>query len=320
MNSEHERPTPMKPWISALAMGMAVAGCSRSEQDAGRQLAAPKAADKPAVAVVNYPLAYFAERLSGGAVRVVFPAPPDSDPAHWQPSDDDIAAYQTADVILLNGAGYGQWLQTATLPVDRMVDTSREFADSYLQQEQVVTHSHGPDGLHEHGGMDFNTWLDPLQAIQQARAVGDALQHVIPEAQPSVSARFAELSEDLMALDASLAVASRSIGSRPLLASHPVYNYLARRYGWNLRSVHWDPDEAPLEAEWPELRELLRSHPARLMLWEDDPLPETVRGLGDLGITCVIFRPCGNRPGDGDYLSEMRANVTRLKRAAVSAP
>ena len=112
----------------------------------------------------------------------------------------------------------------------------------------------------------------------------------------------------------------RLIGSRPLLASHPVYNYLARRYGWNLRSVHWDPDEAPLEAEWPALRELVRSHPARLMLWEDDPLPETVRRLGDLGITCVIFRPCGNRPGDGDYLSEMQANVTRLKRAVVSAP
>jgi zinc transport system substrate-binding protein len=30
-----------------------------------------------------------------------------------------------------------------------------------------------------------------------------------------------------------------------LLASHPVYQYLARRYGLNLRSLVWETDEVP---------------------------------------------------------------------------
>ena len=57
--------------------------------------AGAKDADAPlSVFVVNYPLQYFAERISGPDVRVVFPAPADGDPAFWKPSPEQIAAYQ----------------------------------------------------------------------------------------------------------------------------------------------------------------------------------------------------------------------------------
>ena len=38
------------------------------------------------VFTVNYPLAYFAERIGGDHVEVHFPAPVDVDPAFWKPS------------------------------------------------------------------------------------------------------------------------------------------------------------------------------------------------------------------------------------------
>ena len=57
--------------------------------------AGAKDADAPlSVYVVNYPLQYFAERIGGPDVRVVFPAPADGDPAFWKPSPEQIAAYQ----------------------------------------------------------------------------------------------------------------------------------------------------------------------------------------------------------------------------------
>ena len=69
--------------------------------------AGAKDPDAPlSVYVVNYPLQYFAERIGGPDVRVVFPAPADGDPAFWKPSPEQIAAYQKADLILLNGASY----------------------------------------------------------------------------------------------------------------------------------------------------------------------------------------------------------------------
>ncbi len=65
------------------------------------------------VYVVNYPLKYFAERIGGDHVRVKFPVPADVDPANWNPDLADIAAYQQADLILLNGAGYAKWVPTS---------------------------------------------------------------------------------------------------------------------------------------------------------------------------------------------------------------
>ena len=64
------------------------------------------------VYVVNYPLQYFAERIAGDQATVVFPAPPDEDPAFWTPDVSTIAGYQQADLILLNGiqASIGQGL------------------------------------------------------------------------------------------------------------------------------------------------------------------------------------------------------------------
>ena len=120
------------------------------------------------VYVVNYPLQYFAERMGGELVEVHFPAPRDVDPAYWSPDPDTIAGYQSADVILLNGAGYARWVNHASLPRTRMVYTSAGFAEDYIDVEQTVTHTHGPGAEHSHRGTAFTTWLKPTLAIQQA--------------------------------------------------------------------------------------------------------------------------------------------------------
>ena len=41
--------------------------------------------------------------------------------------------------------------------------------------------------------------------------------------------------------------------NQPLLASHPVYDYLAARYGLNFRDVLWEPETFPDEEPWAEI-------------------------------------------------------------------
>ena len=265
------------------------------------------------VYVVNYPLLYFAERIGGTAVQAEFPAPPLGDPPDWHPEPARIAEYQAADLIVRNGATYAKWIDLVTLPESKVVDTSTRFADRFITVEDATTHSHGPEGEHTHGETAFTAWLDPLLAIEQARAIHDAFVAARREQEADFDTNFAALQSDLEALDARLVSLTRNAGDAPLLASHPVYQYFARRYGLNLESVHFEPDEMPDEAAWRALEQLVASHPARWMIWEGQPSDDIVDRLMSMGIGSVVYDPAGNRPADGDFLAVMQQNVLNLQ-------
>ena len=303
-------------WI--LAAGVLLAACGNpdtTDEQTARQ-AEPAGAEAPSLAVytVNYPLAYFAERIGGDAVEVVFPAPPDTDPAFWSPDPESVAAFQSADLILLNGAGYAGWTAKVSLPASKVVNTSGSFEDRYVVEEDAVVHTHGPEGEHEHQNMAFTTWLDPTLALEHARAIRDALTEARPAGQAMFQAGFEALEADLLELDRRLESAFASLDGEPIMGSHPVYQYLVGRYGLNMRSVHFEPDEVPGTGAWRDLAELATRHPARVMLWEGAPRAETEsRLMEDYGILSVVFDPAGNRPAEGDYLSVMRGNAERME-------
>jgi len=106
--------------VSVLAV---VVGCGDTVSPA-RSTPPADDPDKPLIVyVVNYPLQFLAERIGGENVDVVFPAPTDVDPAFWSPDAEIVAAYQQADLILLNGAGYARWVTRVSLPRAAKVNT-----------------------------------------------------------------------------------------------------------------------------------------------------------------------------------------------------
>ena len=273
------------------------------------------AEDKPVVYTVNYPLYYFAERIAADLVEVVLPVPAGVDPAFWQPDAEAVAAFQQADLILLNGAGYAKWLSRVSLPHRKLVDTSAGFRDRYLQIDEGATHSHGREGEHSHTGVAFTTWLDFTQAVAQARAITAALVRLRPASKELFEANFALLEQQLLDLDSQIREQVATGPETSLLASHPVYQYFKRRYGLRLTSLMWEAAVLPGDAQWALLRDLVKVQPFGWMLWEGTPAPESVARLDSLGIKSLVFDPCGNRPAHGDFLSVMQQNVQNLKRA-----
>jgi zinc transport system substrate-binding protein len=293
--------------LGPLVLGLSACGQAGSEQPIGT-------GRKPTAFAVNYPLQYLAQRVAGETVDVRFPGPRGEDPAFWEPGAETIAAYQEADVILLNGAGYAGWTEMASLPLSKLVDTSRSFRDRYIGIEDSVTHAHGPEGEHEHRATAFTTWLDPTLATEQARAIRDAFSERWPVLAPGFDHRFEDLRLELEGLDNNISEIVSDRTDRPLIVSHPVFQYLVRHYGLNVVSVHWEPDELPEETMWGELEKILEDHPARFMIWEGEPLEESVERLRALGVQSVVFSPCGSAPESGDYLGTMRDNVAGLER------
>ena len=268
----------------------------------------------PIIYTVNYPLAWMAQQLAGDAAAVIFPAPAGVDPAFWQPDVDTVLQYQQADLVLLSGGNYARWIANVSLPANRLVDTSAAYREQLLTVDSGPVHSHGPGGEHSHGELAFTTWLDLALAQQQVQAVAAALQRLLPAESAAIEQRRASLQRELVTMDARLTALGRLLGNTPVLYSHPVYQYLQHRYQLNGRTLHWEPDQVPDETQWGQLTNILKTHPAQIMLWEALPLPEVQARLDELGIKTLVFSPMGNRPSSGDFASGMTANIDRLEQ------
>jgi zinc transport system substrate-binding protein len=201
-----------------------------------------------------------------------------------------------------------------SLPESRIVNTSAMFGEDLMTIDGVAVHTHGPAGEHSHTGTAFTTWIDFSQAVKQAESITKALATAGIETKSILDAKFETLASELNALDKDMLSITSGHSEVPLLASHPVYGYFARRYRINLKSVFWEPDSVPADREWLALAQLLRTHPARWMVWEGEPLPETRDRLMSMGVGSVVFDPCGNRLEDqGDFLAVMKQNTENLR-------
>ena len=259
----------------------------------------------------TYPLQYLAARIGGKHIQATCPVPADSDPAIWMPDKAMIQRLQAADLILLNGAGFESWPDKVSLPDSRVLDSSAPLKANFIHYKGITVHSHGPEGEHAHEGLDGHTWLDPLNAKTQASEIQAALSRTRPAYAKAFAAKFAALSADLDALDRAL----RALSSGPLLASHPAYNYLARRYNWDIRNLDLDPEIMPNPEAITAINSLLREHPAKQLLWESSPATEIANHIQtETGLTSIVFSPCETQPDGQDYLTVMRENIAALAR------
>lgn len=277
--------------------------------------AAAVAGDRPRIVTVNYPLQYFAERLAGDAAEVTFPVPNGVDPSFWRPSVADISAIQSADLILLNGAGFATWIDRVSLPRSKIVNTTAALQDRFITTESV-THSHGDGGEHTHDGFAAFTWLDPTLAIAQAEAVAAAIAGRDLAPPDAVYARLTELRSELEDLDAAAMAALAPARDIAMIATHPRYQYLARRYGLTIDALEWEAGAMPSAEELTTLETRASETGARVIIWEAEPPQAAKDAVTALGLESATFAPLAHRDGSADFAASFRAAVDALSESA----
>lgn len=268
-------------------------------------------ADKLVVQTPSYPLFYFAERVATDSFDVQYRVSPGVDPAFWKPGNDDLVAFQQADIVLRNGAKYSKWMHYASLSSSRIVDTTREVRDQFIKTKGEM-HSHGDGTVHSHGGIAFTTWLDFNIAKVQANSIARRFRAMKPAEAGAVDKKLQELMADLSELDKAAKEIGRKLDATPLVASHSVYQYFSRAYGLKVKTLDWEPTMEIGPKQEAELQKLLATHPAKTMIWEAVPAQKNIDKLKELGLTSIVISPTANRPGKGDFLTAMKANLEAL--------
>ena len=272
------------------------------------------AADSITVYTVNYPLKYFAERIAGSYATVSLPVPAAVDPAGWVPDIETVLAYQKADMILLNGASFARWVTKASLPLNRIVNTTLAIEDQLIPVKGTQVHIHGPSGTQEKNLFVSRTWLDLSIASFQARAVMQALVDRLPEHAPELQKNFQDLESELLDLDRKITAAVGRNPDRMLLAFGSGFPYLERRYKVKFEAVITDFTVTAGDRDWNTIERALTSRTARWTLW-DRQLPERlISRLRVSGFRSQVFNAVANTPASGDFMSVMQANIRALQK------
>lgn len=315
----------MRTLLPLIALALLASLTSTACGDAGSAPAArtaPRPArERPLVVTTFYPLEFVAERIGGERVEVRCDVPSDADPLFWSPTPEMIALYQTADLILFNGAGLESWADKVSLPPSIVVDTSRGFRSQFLEFEDAITHTHGPGEEHTHAGIDAHVWMDPVLLARQAAKAHEALAKLLPDHADELATNHAQLASELDALHKEFAKFGSLPAGESLVASHPAYDYLAKRRGWPIVNLDLNPEAELDDATLARVRERLKDTTAEWILWESEPIgPLADRIESELGLKSVLFSPCellapADRKAGLTYLQVQWSNLERLRPA-----
>ena len=263
------------------------------------------------VVAVNYPLQFMAEHLLGPSANINFPVPADVDPSFWRPTIADISAIQAADLILLNGAGFATWVDRVSLPRSKVVNTSAAIEDAFITTESI-THSHGNGGEHSHEGVATYLWLDPILAIAQAEAVAAAITARDLAPADDVAERLETLTADLTALDADAQDAFDGLQDVTIIATHPRYEYLDRRYDLDIRPLEWESGATPNKDEMATLQVLVEDTGAQILIWEAAPPAGAFEMTTALGLRNVVFAPLAHGVEGKTFIEVYKGAVLEL--------
>lgn len=250
------RRAPLRTLLSTLALGLLVVGCGTSDTS-----------DSDALEIVATTSIWgdVVGEIAGDDASVEVLIPVGADTHDYQPTSQDVALLQEADLVIANGlgleGGLSDVLESATEDGANILELAPE-----LDPLTFGTHGgHEEDGDvndgEEHGSLDPHVWFDPIRVDHAAQLIA----HRLAEVDNSVAweERADEYSEALLQTDEEISRVLDSVPAarRKLVTNHDALGYFANRYGFQViaavipgGSTLADPSSAEMAALVEEMR------------------------------------------------------------------
>ncbi len=271
------------------------------------------------VCVTSQPLLEMARLVAGEQAAVENMIPSGERSLFWKPGAEEVRRLQSADLILIHGAGFEPWLNRISVPESAIVDTCSVFEDQRIRVSDAVVHQHGPDGEHSHEGVVRQTWLDPELAVAQLNQIVLAFTKLRPQYADEFLRRAVPLIHRLEATDSQIEAlaAQTSEENLTILSDGPYYQHLTRRLKWKLDPLPWPEATSDLsEADRQQLRERAEKSANRLFFVRMDRSDSAAKLAESAGLTPVFIDLCeGISDTDASLDERLQQNTVRLTEA-----
>ena len=325
-------------WNKALTvalittMGLSVfAGCGTAEKTEPNNTEGKKLQ----VYTSFYPMYDFTSKIAGDKVDVINLVPSGTEPHDWEPSTEDIANLEKADMIIYNGAGMEHWVDDVTKSLSNkdivLVEASEGIdlmeGHHHHDDEGEEAHDHESEEAHEHEGEDADEHehgLDPH--VKNAKKEMENIKNALVKADAAnaeyYEANFKMYSEKFDELDKKYETEIAKLPNKNIVVSHEAFGYLCKEYGLTQVGIEGlSPDSEPNPKRMAEIVEFVEEHNVKVIFFEELVSPKVAESVAkETGATTDVLNPIEGLTEEqlkegNDYISIMEQNLNSIVKA-----
>lgn len=285
--------------ISILLLSVCVFGCSKSAE----------VSDKPQIYTSFYAIYDFTEEIAGSKADVYNIVPTGTEPHDWEPTVQDMAKLNNADILFYNGLGMEQW-------IDKVQNSLSDSDIEFVQLSEGVA-------VNEDAG-DPHIWLDPSNVKIMCSNIYKTLCEIDPDNSDFYEANYNNYIVQLSSLDTTYknTIDELPENNRNIVVSHEAYSYLCDAYGLNQVPIDGiSADSEPSPEKMMELINFIKNNNVKYIFYEELVSQKTAQTLADE--TGTLLLPLNPFEGlteeeiaNGDnYISVMLENLENIKTA-----
>ncbi len=247
----------------------------------------------------------FVQAVGGSHVTVSSLVPVGASPETYQPTPQDAARLEQAQLLVENGAGLEAWL-------------AKTIASVGTTKLKIVV---GSNGLNVVGG-NPHLWMDPQYAKHYVNAIRDGLISLDPAHAAEYRTNAARYDAKLDALTAHIAAQFATIPKqrRVMIVYHPAFNYYNARFGiLTLGVIETSPGEEPNPQQIAHLIDLAKAHNVHAIFSEPEYSPKLahqVAGSAHISVVDNLYDDSiGTAPDVRDYISMLEYDTNFIVRS-----
>lgn len=286
--------------IMLVIFGALFTACNKTET----------ASDKPQIYTSFYALYDFANEISGDYADVYNMVPPGTEPHDWEPTVQDMAKLNNAEVVLYNGLGMESW-------IDKVKSSIGEGNVNFTEVSAGVAV--------DEDGSDPHIWLNPDNVKIMCRNIYNVLCEVDPENKAYYEENYNNYVAELSSLDKKYSDALSGFDNKNIVVSHEAYSYMCSAYGLTQTAIDGiSADSEPSPEKMMELINFVKSNNIKYIFYEELVSKKTAETLaGETGTELLPLNPFEGLSDEEiaageNYISVMEKNLENIKTALMN--
>ena len=250
-----------------------------------------------------YPLYEFTKKIGGDKVEASLLVPLGIEPHDWEPTVKDLQKMQQADLIVINGAGFENWVNDL---------------DSINSDVVIVDTSKGILTLETGHKTSLNPhiWLNPVMAKRQVQNIAEALMKIDPSNKEYYQKNTDSYVLQLDELDSKIKNDLAQCEKKDFISFHNAFNYFANQYGLVQHSIleSNQPDVEPTSQNLENIIKLAEELDINVIFTEEAVDVRTSKVIAnEINGKVSVLSPLEIGDKNTDYIEKMEQNLLHLR-------